>query len=329
VFYEERLRDARLVSYEDGPADTVAVIERDGDPESLALFVNGKPESSATRDATTLRLLAHLPALWAERRAHVLLVGLGPGVTAGELSLYPEVERIDVAEISPSVVRALPEFTEYTHGVESDRRLAIHTRDAWLVLKQSPESWDVIVSEPSNPWVSGVDQLFTREFYRLVSGKLTDRGLFVQWVQLYESDFEALALVLNSLHAELPTLHAFRGVQGDLLLLAAKRPFDRGDRLRAEEVLAAHPAVADSLRGVGIESIAAILEREVTTLPVLLQQGARYGFNTLDHPRLHYLAGRNLFLGPTVTDDMLRGVTNLDFLFEAAGRGSSASGGSP
>jgi len=316
LFFEERMRGMRLERYEDGPTDTVAVLDQVGDRESRALFVNGKSESSTNHDAVTLRLLAHLPALWAERRARVLVVGLGTGVTAGELSLYPELERIDVAEISPAVVRALPWFTADTHGVERDERLRVHVRDAWLVLRQSPETWDVITSEPSNPWVSGVDQLFTREFYRLVASRLAEGGVFVQWVQLYESDFESLALVLNSLRAELPTLHAFRGMTGDLLLLAARRPFDRADRLRAEEVLAGHSAVADSLREIGIESIAQILEREVTSLPTLLRQGARYGFNTMDHPRLHYLAGRNLFLGSGVSEDMLRGVTNLDFVFE-------------
>jgi spermidine synthase len=329
VFYEEHLRGMRLVSYEDGPTATVAVVENERDRPTRALFVNGKSESSTINDAITLRLLAHLPALWAERRASALVIGLGTGVTAGELSLYRDIDRIDVAEISPTVVRALPRFTDYTHGVERDARLRIHVRDAWLVLRQARESWDVISAEPSNPWVSGVDQLFTREFYRLVAGRLADGGVFVQWVQLYESDFEALALVLNSLRAELPTLHAFRGMTGDLLLVAAREPFDTADRRRAEEVLAGHPAVADSLRSIGIESIGQILEREVTSLPTLLRQGARYGVNTLDHPRLHYLAGRHLFLGSRVTDEMLRGVTDMDFLFDPEFRRSQAGAGSP
>ena len=97
-----------------------------------------------------------------------MVVGLGTGVTAGELTLYPDVERIDVAEISPSVIEALPYFEEFTYGVHKDPRVNILMGDAFRIIGRSKKKWDIVISEPSNPWVTGVDSLFTREFYQLV-----------------------------------------------------------------------------------------------------------------------------------------------------------------
>ena len=46
--------------------------------------------------------------------------------------------------------------------------------------------YDIIIAEPSNPWVSGVSSLFSLEFYDAVTNFLEEDGLFVQWIQLYE-----------------------------------------------------------------------------------------------------------------------------------------------
>jgi hypothetical protein len=316
VFFREFLAGHRVRALAEDPIASVAVLElaanSEGGSHALSLIVNGKSESSTVEDAETIRLLAHLPALWASARNSALVIGLGTGVTAGELSLYDDVGRIDVAEISPSATRLLPLFGAFTHDVHTDGRLRMLRGDALVTLRRAREPWDLIISEPSNPWVAGADQLFTREFYGSVRSRLAPNGQFVQWFQLYETDFEMLALVLNTLRAEFPTLHAFRGSENDLLLLAARRPFTSADRQRAEATLARLDAVRSSLDEIGVSSIEDILEREVQTLPNLLFQGRKYGVNTVDRPRLHYLAGRAMFDGTRITEDMLDGVVDLD-----------------
>ncbi len=112
-FYENYHEGFELKYYNDGPTATVAVTQDTHkfplfDKKSMALFVNGKSDSSTIGDIYTLKLLAHIPALLAEKRSNVMVVGLGTGVTTGELTLYPDINQIDVAEISPSVVEALP-----------------------------------------------------------------------------------------------------------------------------------------------------------------------------------------------------------------------------
>ncbi|MGA8180068.1 MAG: hypothetical protein WB792_08405, partial [Desulfobacterales bacterium] len=172
--------------YNDGPTATVAVTQDKKkfpffDKKSMALFINGKSDSSTIGDIYTLKLLSHIPALLAEKRNNIMVVGLGTGVTAGELTLYPDVDRIDVAEISPSVVAALPYFGEFTHSIQKDPRVHILIGDAFRIIGRSNKKWDIVISEPSNPWVTGVDSLFTRDFYRLVRSHLTEKGVLMQW----------------------------------------------------------------------------------------------------------------------------------------------------
>jgi spermidine synthase len=180
-FFEQVYQTREIRFYKDGPAGTVSVLadlagpdervepgppppfpappsaapdatkENDG-PAPLSILVNGKPDSNTVHDRQTLKLTAHLPALWARQQARALVIGLGTGVTAGELSLYPDMETIAVAEISPSVVEALPHFAAFTHRVHENPRLRINHGEAFRIRRRRPEKWDLIISEPSNPW---------------------------------------------------------------------------------------------------------------------------------------------------------------------------------
>jgi hypothetical protein len=150
----------------------------------------------------TLKLLAHLPAILASQRRNVMVIGLGTGVTAGELTLYPDIERIDVAEISPTVVEALPYFSKATYHVENNPKVRIHIGDAFRILGRSKTKWDIIISEPSNLWVTGVDQLFTKEFYTIAKERLSANGILLQWIHTYEAVLASLNTIgLSSLEA--------------------------------------------------------------------------------------------------------------------------------
>src|SRR5690606_34860168 len=159
----------------------------------------------------------HLPALWSAKRENVLLIGLGTGVTAGELGLYPDLKSLEVAEISSLVAEALPHFGEYTRNIHEDPRLKIHVGDAFRVLRRSSEKWDVIISEPSNLWVTGVDHLCSKKFYQLAKAHLNEGGTFLQWVQQYAFSTEGLGIILNTLQSEFLHFTAFQGTKGDLL----------------------------------------------------------------------------------------------------------------
>lgn len=300
-FFEKLNASQDLLYYKDGPAATVAVT-RDRtrfplfDKKSMALFVNGKSDSSTIGDIYTVKLLAHLPALLAEKRKNVMVVGLGTGVTAGELTLYPDVERIDVAEISPSVVEALPLFREFTYDLHKDPRYNIHIGDAFRVIGRSRKKWDIVISEPSNPWVTGVDSLFSKDFYRLVKNHLTEKGVLMQWAHTIISSPEMIAMILNTVGQEFKHSRVFLG-GSDLLILASNVPVTCDNLRRAESDLTNNAKLRQSLQEIGVSSMASLLIKERWTPSYIADYFSDAGIQSLDHPKLHYMAGQNFFYG--------------------------------
>ncbi len=312
-----------LEFYEDGPVATVAVTKDKSvlgpfQEPSMALMINGKSDSSTLGDIYTLRLLAHIPALLAEQRQNVMVVGLGTGVTAGELLLYPDIKQIDVAEISPAVVNALPFFKPFIHGLSEDPRVNIQLGDAFRIIGRSQKKWDIIISEPSNPWVTGVDALFSRDFYRLVNKHLTESGLLMQWIHTTGASTAMIDMTLNTLRQEFPESRVF--IAGaDLLILASKRPVSCQDLASAERTLASTSGVRASLADLRITSLAGILVRERWTPSFLADYVRGGGIQTLDFPRLHYLAGKDFFIGrdlsPSIFLDNRTTAYGNDYLF--------------
>ena len=305
-FYAAFLGEGGLLYYKDGPACSVAVIDwktsRSGEGQGgRAVMVNGKSDSSTIGDIHTLKLSAHIPAILAARRSSALVIGLGTGVTAGELALYSEFEHIDVAEISPMVVEALPLFDDYNGAVRKDPRMHMHVGDAFRVLARSRRTWDLVISEPSNPWVTGVDMLFSQDFYRLARSHISPGGVFLQWAQIYAASPSMLGMIANTLRRQFKEVHVFLASSGDLLFLASNDEIDRERILQADRVLAQNAAVRESLATLGIESLDAILLRQIWTTSIIKDFFAHCGVQTLDNPRLHYLAGRDFFYGKEIS----------------------------
>jgi spermidine synthase len=312
TFFKKQHEGSKMLFYEDGPNTSVAVGQWPGksSPKNMpfmAIFVNGKSDSATVGDISTLKLSAHIPALLAKKRQRVMIIGLGTGVTAGEISLYPDVERIDVAEISSTVVKALPYFAKATHNVHKDPRLRIHLGDAFRILGRSDDKWDIIISEPSNPWVTGVDLLFTREFYKLAKKHLTDDGILLQWAQIYDANPQMLGMIVNTVRQEFRKSHVFIANRGDLLILATNRSFSKINLEEAEKMLVKLTPVRASLGVINIDSLDSILLRELWTPGYLLYYFSHYDMQTMDNPRLHYMAGKCFFIGGMLPDDFLLG----------------------
>ncbi len=327
-FYDSYYRNRTVLAYRDTPEGTFAVVEnltpeqlltRDfprlaaelfgkrthpGQPASLprSIVVNGKSDSSTFYDRETLRLSAHLPALFGLRPERALVIGLGTGVTAGELTLYPGIEQIRVVEIAPAVSDFLTFFDDSTHGLRDDPRYELVTGDAFRVLKRSERRFDVIVSEPSNPWVLGVDQLFSREFYALVARRLEQNGIFVQWIQRYATTQEVYDTIVNTLRNEFPHLRAFRGAEHDDLFVASKTPLDDRRFSSLEALLETHAGVRRSLAEIDVLGPDDVLLRELR-----IAEPREAGFETLDRPRIHHMSGRAFFRRETLGEpDPLR-----------------------
>ena len=305
AFFKEFLASSNVIFYKDGPTATVAVVEDKNESiifnkKPRAIIVNGKCDSSTENDMPMLKLAAHLPALLAKDRTNALVIGLGTGVTAGELTLYPDIERIDIAEISPTVVDVLPLFGDFTNNVHKDPRINIHIGDAFRVLGRSSQKWDIISSEPSNPWVTGVDLLYTTEFYKLANEHLSDNGILAQFIHNYSSSIPMVGMVVNSVMKEFKQTRVFMVNHSDLIILGTNKTFTSSDLQQSQKWLENSNQVKNSLSEININSIDALLLREIWPPSYIKDKFSAFGFQTMDNPRLHYLAGKNFFIDSNV-----------------------------
>ena len=218
-----------LVFMTDGVNDSIAVFRSE---DYVALRVNGKTDAS-TGDARTQLLLGHLGAAFQPAPRRVLIIGFGSGMTASAVARYPDIERIDCVEIEPAVIRAAPYLETLNRNVLSDPRVHVIFDDARNFLLTSREKYDLIISEPSNPWIAGIATLFTDEYYAAIHQRLVPGGEFVQWVQAYSLAPADLRMIIATLAPHFTEVTLWRGAEQDLLLLGRTdaAPF-RFDRLR-------------------------------------------------------------------------------------------------
>ena len=214
----------QLLMYEEGPTSTVSV-RKDWDITSMA--INGRTNGSDRDDMPTQVMLGQLPLLLAPQLKNALVVGYATGVTAGAILQSP-VESVECVELEPTTASGSRFFEHVNNHPLDDPRLHLIIDDARTYLRVIPTRYDMIVSEPSHPWVPGVANLFTREFFQLGRDRLNDDGIFVQWVQIYQLSTDSLRSVLRTFYETFPYVLVFR-VQGawkgkDLLLVGSKTP---------------------------------------------------------------------------------------------------------
>src|SRR5688572_145109 len=172
----------------EGATASVAVTE--GVAGAKQFHIAGKVEASDMDvDMRLERMLGHLPALLHPNPKSVLIVGVGAGVTAGALSIHPEVERIVICEIErvvPASARAY--FGDENHRVFDDPRVELIFDDARHFLQTTSEKFDIITTDPIHPWVRGAATLYSLEYLQIARDHLSPGGIVTQWVSLYETD---------------------------------------------------------------------------------------------------------------------------------------------
>ncbi len=219
-FYR-RAADANILFFREGISSTVTVTSPGTD--ELYLMVNGKTDASThPEDMSTQFRLAYFPLLLHPRPRRVAVVGLGSGITPGCAGMFREVKRIEVMEIEPAVVEAAALFGEYNLGILSDPRLRLRLGDARNLLQAGAGGWDVIISEPSNPWISGVSNLYSREFLTLGRERLADPGVFCLWIHSYGLAPDTFRLVVRTFREVFPRAALFRTSVGDVALVGMK-----------------------------------------------------------------------------------------------------------
>jgi len=219
---------SQVLFHRDGKTATVDLVL---DGVSTSIRTNGKtdagisldPNDPANIDESMMILLGAMVPAFAPEARTVANIGMGSGLSTHVLLTVPTLERVDTIEIEPAMVEAARRgFAPRNSRVYSDPRSRIHIDDAKSFFSTRRSRYDAIVSEPSNPWVSGVASLFSEEFYARVIDHLADGGLFVQWLQLYEIDTAATVSVLKALVPHFADFKLYAANQGDLLIIARK-----------------------------------------------------------------------------------------------------------
>ncbi len=208
----------KVLFYREGKVSTVAVLET---PNDRVLSIDGKADASAYGDRSTQVLLGALPMSLSRSMEDVLVIGFASGVTAGVASLFPE-SHVTSVEIEPAVYEAAKFFEEVNHGPLLPPNHDMRVDDARRFLRVTPKTFDVITSEPSNPWMSGVAPLFTQEFFRLASEHLAPQGVMCQWLPIYGMSTELVSSVMKTFHSVFPHVLVFESIEGfDLLMIGS------------------------------------------------------------------------------------------------------------
>ena len=255
-------RRGELLYLSDGISTTVTV-QRWGD--HVAMKNNGKVDASTGDDMPTQVMVAGLPLLLHPRGPEglrVAVIGFASGVTVGTALRFP-VARVDAIELEPATVESSWFFRHvnllpYEDGaadprsrefrpLRPDPRLRVLSNDGRNFLASTPERYDVVISEPSNPWITGVSNLFTLDHFLAARQALAPDAVFCQWVQLYEMSEGSVQSILRTFAEAFPHLLAFSASPGssDLVLLGSFAPL----RPRIAELRRrlARPDVAEAL----------------------------------------------------------------------------------
>lgn len=220
--------DAVPIFYRDGKTASINVSRIDS---TLVIRTNGKPDAAiqmdprrpASSDEITMVMAAAVPLAIRPDARRVANIGFGSGLTTHTLLADPALEEVATIEIERAMVEGAQAFLPRVARAYQDPRSRIYIDDAKSWFAQQDRTFDIIVSEPSNPWVSGVSSLFSDEFYRRVRDYLDDRGLLVQWLNLYEFNTELSASVMTALRQHFSDYAVYLTDDSNMLIVAMKQ----------------------------------------------------------------------------------------------------------
>lgn len=307
-----------VIYYRDGKTASISVVRSDDGVVSIA--TNGKSDASAgvaegaaaTEDEPTMIMAAALPLAMHANPRHIGVIGFGSGMTTHTLLADPRVERVDTVEIEAAMVEGARAFGPRSHRAYDDPRSRIILDDAKAYFAAQQSKYDLIISEPSNPWVSGVGALFSQEFYRFIPRQLEEGGLFVQWIHLYSMNDALVASVLNALTPEFEDYAAWLSNRSDLIIVASPRgALPAADYARLFDGL-----MAQDLQRAGIATADQLAYRKIADARLLRALGRQQGAqpNSDYFPTLSVLAPRSRFLGEQADSLALLSVADVPLL---------------
>jgi spermidine synthase len=281
-----------LLYYKEGLVTTVTVA-REKDSTNIWLATNGKIDASSESDMPTQVLSAHLPMLLHGNARDVLVIGWASGVTVGSTSLYPGTT-VRAVEIEPAIIQASRYFEHVNNRPRLNPRVKPVLNDARNYLLVTPDRFDVIISEPSNPWITGTSNLFTQQSFELGRAHLREGGILCQWLQLYGMHPRHVRTLMRTFHQVFPHMVVFQTLErADLMLIGATRELTLDvPRLRKLMKL---PQLADDLSRVDVANVYDLLARFRFGTNEVARFTGPGPLNTDDNALIEYAAPRSLY----------------------------------
>lgn len=293
----------QLIYYKDGKTASISVVT--SNRGTVRIATNGKTDGEAriradvpyTQDEPTMMLAAALPLAYTEKPSRAAVIGFGTGLSTHTLLADPGLVEVDTIEIEQAIITGATAFGSRNQRAYQDHRSQIHIEDAKSYFSSQQQRYDIILSEPSNPWVSGVGALFSQEFYQFIPRFLNEQGVLVQWIQLYEISDELVASILNGLLPNFAHVEAFMSNNGDMIMLASN-----GSQLNqpARDIFAI-PALREELALIDITQQAQLEYRRIADKAILQAFAASYQVRTNSDyfPVLSLNAPRTRFIRDT------------------------------
>ena len=279
--------------YREGIDTTVSVTNQH---PGRSLRVNSKADGSMfIGDTTTMVLAGHLPCLFAPEGRQSCIIGLGIGSTLCSMTKYPSYAQIDCAEISKAVIDANPHFADFVDHVLDDPRVNVIRADGRNHLLLTDQKYDVIMSQPSNPWIAGVSNLFTREFFELCEQRLTPNGRICIWAQSYSMSLSDFRMIIRTISRGFGFITLWRGNTTDYMIIASRKPF--AESLSRFEATLSTPTISEDLSRISLNTPARILSQYVTggqALKDWAEQAPNGRINTDDNAALELSAPKYL-----------------------------------
>ncbi|MBX7218933.1 MAG: fused MFS/spermidine synthase [Blastocatellia bacterium] len=282
----------RAIAWESEGIESSVALGADGGYEFI---VNGKTDGHTIIDAGTAVMSGLVGAILHPNPKRSLVVGMGVGSSAGWLAAVPTMDRVDVVELEPAILKIARMCGPVNENVMSNPKVHTFLGDAREVLMTTRERYDIIFSEPSNPYRAGIANLFTQDFYRAATARLNDGGFFVQWLQAYESDSGTIRSVYATISSVFPQVETFQSRDGDLLLVASQKPVSCNIPL-LEERLKQEPYRRALTQVWRVSSLEGFFARYVgrTTLAQAIARLPQVELNTDDRPVLEFAFARNV-----------------------------------
>lgn len=221
--------DTKIAYYKDGKTASISAAYFSGS-QTMNIATNGKPDAGVSMnpnnppapDESTMILASALPLSFHSNPDNIGVIGFGSGMTTHTFLGDSRVKKVDTIEIEEAMVEGAKVFGQRVERAYHDPRSHIIIDDAKSYFSGQKTKYDIIVSEPSNPWISGIGSLFATEFYEFIPRHLNDNGLFVQWIQLYEINDRLVSSILKGLTTNFADYKAYV-IHSDLIIVASPK----------------------------------------------------------------------------------------------------------